>query len=311
MRFSIILPLRNEEALLADCVGMLLAQPCRDMEILLVDRGSRDGTDMLCQGYQAAYPDRVRLLSLPGGTPGKARNLGICQARGDYLLFTDCGSLLRPDALADLSRMVEGSGADLYLTGPAGRLLGKQLPRLFRLEHHGELLLADLDVRDLLWKRQLFDDAYLRFPEQEGYDDLRLTRKALALGRILAAAGEELYRVKSPAPEPESDRELALLDALDDILSDFRGRGVLETYVGCLTQLACRLLCDLACRVLRSRGNRESLGECFRYLERCFPEYDSVPLPDWHGQETRRLLELIRQEKWTRLSVLFLMKSLA
>ena len=62
--------------------------------------------------------------------------------------------------------------------------------------------------------------------------------------------------------------------------------------------------------MIRFRGEKESLTECFRYLERCFPDYDSVPLPDWHGQETRRLLELVHQEKWTRLSVLFLMKSM-
>lgn len=304
MRFSIILPLCNEEKLLPGCMGPLLACQEPDLEILLVDRGSADGTEMLCQGYRAAYPDRVRVLRLPGGTVGQARNLAIDQARGDYLLFTDCASPLRTEALAALSRE---SGADLYLTGGQG----KHLPRRYTLEQHPELLLEEPDVRALVWGRQLFDDAYLRFPEPEGYDDLRMTCKALALSRTMGALPAELCWEKSPAPVPDAGRELALLDALDDIQAYFRRRGMQESFRDSLTGLACGQVCGLAFRVLQNRGDRESLTEAVRYLDRCFPDWASRQLPAWRGQDPRRVLGLVRQGKWTRLSVLFLMKRLA
>lgn len=310
MRYSILLPVCNEETALAGCVSALLEQPCRDMEILILDQGSTDATAMLAQGYQAAYPDRVRYLPLGKCPLGQARNVGIDQAKGDYLLFADCATQLRPEALADLSRQIEGSRADLYLTGAAASLLGRNGNRLFALRHHVELLLADMDVRELVWNRQLFDDAYLRFPQERSYDDLRLTRKAMVLSRTMAAVGEQIHiRTGKPRTEPNGQRELALLDALDDIRDYFRRRGVLEQYEGCLTQLAAGLICDRAHQVLTRRENPECLSECVRYLKNRFPEYESVPMPQWRGQETRKLLELMQQGRWNRLSMLFLLKS--
>lgn len=309
MRYSIILPVCNAEGSLPGCITALLDQPCRDMEILLLDQGSEDATAMLCQGYQAAYPDRVRYIPLPRIGTGPARNRGIDEARGEYLLFADGATLFRSDALADLSVQIEASRADLYLTGAAGKLPGKNGNLLFALRHHPELLLEDVDVRELVWKRQLFDDAYLRFPAQRSYDDLRMTRKAMALSRTMVAVPAPIHVSLSRWTETNGKRELALLDALDDIRGYFQRQGLLEQFGGCLTQLAARLICDRAHQVLTKREDPQSLTECIRYLKTRFPDYESVPMPTWRGQETQKLLELIRQGRWNRLSMLFLLKS--
>lgn len=294
MRYTIIVPVCNGEKTLPRCVAALLEQSCRDVEILLVEHGSADGSAMLCHGYQAAYPDQIRVLQPDVEGIGQARNAGINGARGDYLLFAECTAPLLPDALARLAERIDREPADLYLTGtePAACITLGERP---------ELLLAEQDVRDLVWKRQLFDDAYLRFPEETGYDDLRMTRKALALSRRIATVPERIRTVGEDVPvEPE--RELAVLDALDDIRGYYQRRGLLEHYGGYLARLAGDVICRRARQVLAEGQNPGSLVECVRYLDARFPDRTHIP-----GQMAK-LLELIRQEKWKRLKMLFFLK---
>lgn len=301
MRYSIILPVYNDEKRLPDCAAALMNQPCRDMEILLVDRGSEDGSRMLCQGYQAAYSDVIRLKK---SSLNAARNEGIRHARGDYLLFADCDALLRPDVLAYLSEQIEKTRADLYLLDSQGEKQGQ----ILTLETAPELLLEAGDARSVLWKRQLFDDAYLRFPEEPGYDDLRLICKGMARSRSIVQLPQPIHVSKSlPAADPR-ERDLAVLDGLDDIRGYLNRRGLLECCRADLCRLAARLICDRACMVLNRRQETASISECMEYLNSRFPEYRSIDMKSWRGCETEKLLEWMAEGKWGRLRLICLMK---
>ena len=110
-KISIIVPIYKAEAVLAKCVDSVLAQTCSDWELLLIDDGSPDGSGALCDDY-AGQDDRVRVFHKSNGGVSSARNLGMAEAGGDYILFIDADDWVEPTACQTLLEALEGAGAD-------------------------------------------------------------------------------------------------------------------------------------------------------------------------------------------------------
>lgn len=87
-KLSFIIPVYNGEAVLPRAVQAVLKEPGEEIELLIIDDGSTDGTPGLCDGF-AAQDGRVRVFHTKNQGQGLARNLGIAQAEGEYLLFCD------------------------------------------------------------------------------------------------------------------------------------------------------------------------------------------------------------------------------
>lgn len=119
---SVLIPARDEAAVIAHTVAQVLAQTYSDFELLLLDDHSSDGTGALAE--QAAQGDaRFRLLSgeaLPPGWLGKnwACHQLAQAARGDLLLFVDADVQLRPEALASLVALAARQQAGLLTVWP-------------------------------------------------------------------------------------------------------------------------------------------------------------------------------------------------
>ena len=99
---SCIIIFLNGEAFLAEAVQSVFAQTYTNWELLLVDDGSGDGSTQLAQHFAEQQPDRVRYLEHPrhqNRGMSATRNLGIHQARGEYVAFLDADDLWLPEKL--------------------------------------------------------------------------------------------------------------------------------------------------------------------------------------------------------------------
>lgn len=95
-KISVIVPVYNSIDCLEKCVHSICAQTYTALEILLIDDGSTDGTDKLCD--QLAEGDqRIRILHKKNGGASSARNAGIELATGEYLGFVDSDDYIEPD----------------------------------------------------------------------------------------------------------------------------------------------------------------------------------------------------------------------
>ncbi len=124
-RVSAVIAARNEEADLPGCLDSLIAQDYPDLEILVVDGGSTDGTREVAR----ARAPRVRLLEeppLPAGWVGKnwACHLGASAASGEYLLFTDADMHYGPETVRRSVEWAEAEGADLVTLAPRIETVG-------------------------------------------------------------------------------------------------------------------------------------------------------------------------------------------
>lgn len=100
-QISIIVPVYNMECYLKDCVDSILAQTFGDFELLLIDNGSTDKSRDICEAY-AVKDNRIRVLCECNGGVSNARNKGIEESTGHYLLFVDSDDWLEHDCLEQL-----------------------------------------------------------------------------------------------------------------------------------------------------------------------------------------------------------------
>lgn len=113
---SVIVPAYNAEKWLERCVRSALAQTYGEVEIIIVDDGSADGTRTLADRL-AAEEARTRVVHRLNGGLSAARNTGIENARGEMLYFLDSDDYIAPDALETLyARMIE-TGAPMVVGG--------------------------------------------------------------------------------------------------------------------------------------------------------------------------------------------------
>lgn len=83
---SIIVPVYNAERYLEDCIESLIGQTYRDIEIILVDDGSTDGSKKICERY-AVSDSRIKLIHKRNGGAGSARNTGLAASKAEYRKF--------------------------------------------------------------------------------------------------------------------------------------------------------------------------------------------------------------------------------
>ena len=111
---SVIVPVYNVEKYLSDCIKSILRQKYTDFELILVDDGSPDRCGEICDEF-AKLDRRVRVLHLKNGGVSRARNAGIEEARGEWIMFIDSDDLVTPHHLSDLVQFSEN--VDIVVQG--------------------------------------------------------------------------------------------------------------------------------------------------------------------------------------------------
>lgn len=107
-KISVIVPVYNAEKWLRRCVGSILAQTYTDFELLLINDGSTDDSGVICDEY-AGKNSRIRVFHKPNGGVSSARNLGLDNARGEWITFVDSDDWVELEYLECLLSNVGGA----------------------------------------------------------------------------------------------------------------------------------------------------------------------------------------------------------
>lgn len=95
---TVIVPTFNADKFICKCIDSILKQSYQEMEILIIDDGSTDGTENICKKYQEK-DGRVRYLYQNNGGVSKARNYGIREAQGKYIAFVDADDYIESNMI--------------------------------------------------------------------------------------------------------------------------------------------------------------------------------------------------------------------
>ena len=86
---TIIIPVYNSEKYIKRCMESILSQIDETFEVLLINDGSNDRSEDIIDSYAKKYPGIVRVISKKNEGTAKTRNLGIREARGEFIFFID------------------------------------------------------------------------------------------------------------------------------------------------------------------------------------------------------------------------------
>lgn len=288
MRFSIIVPVYNGEKFLNICVDSVLADGGADWELILVNDGSKDGSGALCQVY-AGQDERVRVIHQENKGPGGARNTGLENAKGEYVLFADSDDALVPGALERLRWAVEEFHPDIltfdyladdgegHLVPTKANIAPENTP--FRLEEHPEFLNSMPATWARLWKRSLYMDSGIRYPERAFYgEDLQTSCKLFALADSIVYLPEHLYRYLdrpgSLMNTADPARNRHMLAAFADLTNWYEQRGLREKFEEQLCAMAIEhLLMAATVRVAKAAPADPLLADIRAFMEVRYPRW--------------------------------------
>lgn len=116
MKFSIVVPVYNVKDYLRECIDSLINQ-IKDTdimaEIILVDDGSNDGSEKICDSYKDKYDDYIKTIHKENGGLLSARRVGFKNACGEYVINCDSDDFLMPNALACILHGIEKTNVDV------------------------------------------------------------------------------------------------------------------------------------------------------------------------------------------------------
>lgn len=113
---SVIIPAYNIEDYIGRCLDSIISQTYKNLEIIVVDDGSRDHTGEILDNY-AKKDRRIKVIHKENGGVSSARNKGIEAAEGDYIGFIDGDDLIEPEMYKTLVDLLEEENADIAHCG--------------------------------------------------------------------------------------------------------------------------------------------------------------------------------------------------
>ena len=268
MKLSIIIPVYNVENYLAACVDSLIAQTMRDLEILLVDDGSTDASGAIADAYAAKKPGMIRCLHVENGGQGRARNLALPLARGEFLGFVDSDDWVRPDMYEKLCARAEETGADIVACDFLERYddgREKTVPAAFQ-DH--PLSFAG-SCCNKIFRASLVKD--LRFPEGLWYEDFYFSAMLLLRANHTEYLPEPLYIYRRGQPSTmhnqNTRKNLDILEIMENLRESLDGPQNREDFEFLLLN---HVLLDGINRVAAQSG--EDVKECVWLLRQYVKE---------------------------------------
>lgn len=113
---SVIVPVYHVQAYLRECLDSLLCQSYKNLEIILVDDGSTDGSGEICNEY-GCKDGRVKVIHQKNGGPSSARNAGLDCVQGEYIAFVDGDDVVSIVYIERLYQLIEKFRADVAICG--------------------------------------------------------------------------------------------------------------------------------------------------------------------------------------------------
>ncbi len=203
---SIIVPVYNAEKYLEKCLESLVNQTLKDIEIILVDDGSKDSSLSICKNYEQKY-ENIKVLSQKNQGPSAARNNALNYATGKYIGFVDSDDFVKPETFELASKELdENQDTELVIWG-TNVVSDDNLPYVnwfeetyFKLKYSGkndlnsDILFSTAVVPwNKLYRSSIIKEHSVTFPEGRLYEDNAFWWKYIAWCKKIIFLDEKLH----------------------------------------------------------------------------------------------------------------------
>lgn len=281
-KVSVIVPIYNVEKYLEKCINSLLSQTLEDIQIILVNDGSKDNSGNIAKEYEKNNKDRVIYVEKENGGLSDARNYGLKYATGDFIAFLDSDDYIEKNAYEEMyNKAIEENAdyveCDFIWEFPNKIRVDKQYP----YKNKKEMLSF---VRVVAWnkliKRQLITDNNLEFPKGLRYEDVEFTYKLIPFINKFAYVDKSFIHYvqrEGSIANVQNERTAEIFTVLDNVIEFYKKNNIYEKYRDELEYNYARyLLCSSLkrmCKIKDKTIREKLLTESWERLNLNFPNW--------------------------------------
>lgn len=281
-KVSVIVPIYNVEKYLEKCINSLLSQTLEDIQIILVNDGSKDNSGNIAKEYEKNNKDRVIYVEKENGGLSDARNYGLKYATGDFIAFLDSDDYIEKNAYEEMyNKAIEEDAdyveCDFIWEFPNKTRVDKQYP----YKNKKEMLSF---VRVVAWnkliKRQLITDNNLEFPKGLRYEDVEFTYKLIPFINKFTYVDKPFVHYvqrEGSIANVQNERTAEIFTVLDNVIKFYKKNNIYEEYRNELEYNYARyLLCSSLkrmCKIKDKTIREKLLTESWERLNLNFPNW--------------------------------------
>lgn len=281
-KVSVIVPIYNVEKYLEKCINSLLSQTLEDIQIILVNDGSKDNSGNIAKEYEKNNKDRVTYVEKENGGLSDARNYGLKYATGNFIAFLDSDDYIEKNAYEEMyNKAIEEDAdyveCDFIWEFPNKTRVDKQYP----YKNKKEMLSF---VRVVAWnkliKRQLITDNNLEFPKGLRYEDVEFTYKLIPFINKFAYVDKPFIHYvqrEGSIAKVQNERTAEIFTVLDNVIEFYKKNNIYEEYRNELEYNYARyLLCSSLkrmCKIKDKTIREKLLTESWERLNLNFPNW--------------------------------------
>lgn len=281
-KVSVIVPIYNVEKYLEKCINSLLSQTLEDIQIILVNDGSKDNSGNIAREYEKNNKNRIIYVEKENSGLSDARNYGLKYATGDFVAFLDSDDYIEKNAYEEMyNKAIEENAdyveCDFIWEFPNKIRVDKQYP----YKNKKEMLSF---VRVVAWnkliKRQLIIDNNLEFPKGLRYEDVEFTYKLIPFINKFAYVDKSFIHYvqrEGSIANVQNERTAEIFTVLDNVIEFYKKNNIYEKYRDELEYNYARyLLCSSLkrmCKIKDKTIREKLLTESWERLNLNFPNW--------------------------------------
>ena len=282
IKVSVIVPVYNVEKYIERCLESLVNQTLQDIEIIVVNDGSKDGSEDIIKRYLKSYGKMIKYVTKQNGGLSDARNYGMKYATGEYIAFLDSDDYVDVTIYEKMYNKAIEENCDFVECDFIWKYDNKEVQDYGELykDNHEMLERARVVAWNKLIKRTLLEQINITFPKGLWYEDVEFFYKLVPHIKKFGFVKEYLiYYVQrgDSIAKTQNERTKEIFYVLDNVIDYYKENNLYEEYKPELEYTYMRLLlCSSFFRMVKIKDKKirkKLLNETWVNLNSKFPEW--------------------------------------
>ena len=281
-KVSVVVPIYNVEEYLERCIESLVKQTLEDIEIILVNDGSRDKSGTIAQEFQKKYPDKIKYVEKENGGLSDARNYGMKYATGEYIAFLDSDDYIEKNAYKVMYKKAKEEDSDYVECDFIWEYPEKsKKDEQIKYANKNEMLAF---VRVVAWnkliRREVITNNNIEFPKGLRYEDVEFTYKLIPHINKFSYVNEFFIHYtqrQNSIANVQNEKTAEIFEVLDNVITYYKQNNFYDEYKEELEYNYARyLLCSSLkriCKIPENQKRKELINKTWDNLNSKYPEW--------------------------------------
>lgn len=256
-KVSVIVPFYNVEGYIEKCLETLVNQTLKDIEIILVNDGSKDRSVDIVKKFMKEYPDKIVYLEKQNGGLADARNYAIPYAKGEYIAFLDSDDYVEKDMYQLMYELAKKESSDMVECNFIWEYPDK------KREDIGEIYIGQFEmlekVRVVAWnkliKREILEKNKIEFPKGLQYEDVEFTYKLVPfINKVSFVKKPCVHYVQREGSisNSQNERTKEIFEVLENVINFYKEKEIYDKFKTQLEYLYVRYaFCSSLLRIVK------------------------------------------------------------